>query len=118
MDEFQELRARNDLNESVNESETQEILRWIKRALRRQVDVRNVMNFLEVVTLATRYENQLNKNPRFSFFKEAHQNTTLKTHPTPTPIYPNLTASSPKPPLEIVSKNPKKQPITTRRLNP
>lgn len=55
VEEFQELRARNDLNEI----ESQEVLRFIiglREPIRCQVEVRNVKNFPKATTLTTRYE--------------------------------------------------------------
>lgn len=52
-DEFQDLRARN----NIEENESHEVLRYITSSsepIRSQVDVRKVANFLEAVTLATK----------------------------------------------------------------
>lgn len=62
-DEFQELRARNDLEKSGS----QEVLRFVsslKEPLRRKVDVRNVGSFSKALTLALKYEAQLQRYSR------------------------------------------------------
>lgn len=60
--EFQELQARNNLNEI----EAQIVLGYVTgltKPLRSKLDVRNVLNFPDAITMATKFESQLVGQP-------------------------------------------------------
>lgn len=92
IDEFQELRARNDLNET-KPREVHKFITELRELIRSQIEVRNVDSIPKAITLATWYESQLFKFPKlftkkpftkFNLDKPIFSNTTCSpsnTHP-------------------------------------